>query len=343
MPAHPAIVRPRRGGFTLIELLVVIAIIAILIGLLLPAVQKVREAAARISCANNLHQLGVAVHAYHDASGFLPPSRLNKDGCVGWTVLILPFIEQGNLYQQWAAPTALSPNGINDSYYLKSPAIQQAQVPLFYCPARRGPGLLSVNHATGDVPEATKPPGGVVPYPGALGDYACSFGDNPTNNIEPSDDTTSGTGAMVRANGVQTSNKLTMTSWSSQTRFDSISDGLSNTLLIGEKHVPITKQGVSRLAPGTANEKYIGDASIWNADALENVGRSAGQYNPLALGPNDNDNTLPINVENFGSAHAGVCQFVFCDGSVHALPVSLNSRILGYLANRADGNPVPNF
>src|SRR5262249_28452034 len=162
---------------------------AILIGMLLPAVQKVREATARTACANNLKQLGLAIHTYHDASNVLPPSRLNKDGCVPWTVLILPYIEQGNLYDQWAAPTALSPNGINDAYYLKTPALQQAQVAVFSCPARRGPGL-SVNDATGDVPESSNPPGGKVPYPGATGDYACSFGDNPTNNIEPSDDTT---------------------------------------------------------------------------------------------------------------------------------------------------------
>jgi prepilin-type N-terminal cleavage/methylation domain-containing protein/prepilin-type processing-associated H-X9-DG protein len=332
-----------RRGFTLIELLVVIAIIAILIGLLLPAVQKIREAAARISCANNLKQLGLAIHTYHDANGSFPPSRLNKDGCVTWTVLILPYIEQDNLYKQWTQTTALSPNGINDSYYLKTPALQQAQVKLYYCPSRRAPGQLSVNNATGDVPESTNPPGGRVPYPGALGDYACSFGDNPTKNIEPSDDTTNGTGAIVRASGTQTSNKLTMTTWTSITRISSITDGLSNTLLIGEKHVPVSRQGVSRLFPGAANEKYIGDASIWNGDALENVGRSAGQYNPLALGPNDNDGDFGPNIENFGSWHAGVCQFVFCDGSVHALAVSLDSRILGLLANRADGLPIPNY
>src|SRR5215471_12471334 len=89
----------KRSGFTLIELLVVIAIIAMLMGLLMPAVQKAREAANRISCANNLHQLALAMHHYELDHQKLPPANLGAGA--SWAVLIMPYLEQDNLYHQW--------------------------------------------------------------------------------------------------------------------------------------------------------------------------------------------------------------------------------------------------
>jgi prepilin-type N-terminal cleavage/methylation domain-containing protein len=134
----------RPCGFTLIELLVVIAIIGILVGLLLPAVQQAREAANRAKCANNLKQVGLAMHLYHDSYNSLPPSRKATGESPTWAWLILPNLEQQNLYNQWPEgwPYPGLPPGatITQEAVAQSASIMSTQVPIYFCPSFRSPG-----------------------------------------------------------------------------------------------------------------------------------------------------------------------------------------------------------
>jgi prepilin-type N-terminal cleavage/methylation domain-containing protein len=118
----------RRHGFTLIELLVVIAIIATLIGLLLPAVQIAREAASRTKCQNNLKQIALAANLYESAHRRLPPSRLEGES-QSWAWIILPYLEQENLYRKWPTATPI--------YRLENAQALQAGIPIYFCPSRR--------------------------------------------------------------------------------------------------------------------------------------------------------------------------------------------------------------
>ncbi len=156
--------RRRRGGFTLIELLVAIAIIALLVGLLLPAIQKARESANRISCANNLKQITLAMHHYHLDNEHLPPRCVLENGAT-WAVLILPYLEQENLYRQW---------DLGQSYYDQGDVARTTAYSIYFCPSRRGRNTLPAS-LSGD--QRWFGGNNFGPnVPGALGDYAACLG-----------------------------------------------------------------------------------------------------------------------------------------------------------------------
>jgi prepilin-type N-terminal cleavage/methylation domain-containing protein len=158
--------RNHRRAFSLVELLVVISIIALLIGLILPAVQKAREAAARASCGNNLHQIMLAMQNYHLNYDQLPPRCIDLDGNgATWAVLIMPFIEQKNLFQQW---------NLSSSYYDQNETARKTVVPIYFCPSRRtystsGSSISGDNRWLGGDSYGPQVPGALIDYAACLG------------------------------------------------------------------------------------------------------------------------------------------------------------------------------
>jgi prepilin-type N-terminal cleavage/methylation domain-containing protein/prepilin-type processing-associated H-X9-DG protein len=328
----------KRPAFTLIELLVVIAIIGILIALLLPAVQKVREAANRAKCGNNLKQIGLAMHNYHDSFGALPPDRIAMNWPT-WAVIILPYIEQDNVFKLW---------DLQRRYYEQNgpPGAPGDPCPYnistYFCPSRRAVPTMPSE----PMPKPSDLVSGASPRGGGMSDYADCGGTDGSNGAlgeghgwvtSPPDQNLDSLSPLVPLGTL-------CLSYSSKTSFASITDGLSNTFLVGEKYIfPADLEG-----HGT-------DGSVFSSgNGQENTFRrfvgNNGAHPPVIrrLVPSIQDPGRDANGNQwadkaFGSAHPGVCQFVFCDGSVKAVPITISVDTLQLLGVINDGQPIPAY
>jgi prepilin-type N-terminal cleavage/methylation domain-containing protein/prepilin-type processing-associated H-X9-DG protein len=290
----------RRSGFTLIELLVVIAIIAMLIGLLLPAVQKVREAANLASCKNNLKQIGLAMHNYHDSQGTFPSGyydptpwpQVDRGPGWGWGAFLLPYLDQTNLYNQinFKLDAGDPANAVVGATFLK----------IFFCPSDQLQGTFTVTNGVSNSWQL------------AQCSYVASNGNDGVDDLT----TPPHTGAFVRAvKGY---------------RIADIMDGLSNTLFVGDRTIQLSYATWVGGPTGALNP-FLESPGNFGAEVTLLMCH-AGSTGPNTPGVFDADST--------SSPHQTGVPFLFGDGSVHFLGNGIGISTWMALATRAGGEVV---
>ncbi len=356
--------RTGRRAFTLIELLVVIAIIAILIGLLLPAVQKVREAAARMSCSNNAKQLGLGLHNYHDSYGQFPPAsqvpwgRPGGDDChmeyhgpfgPNWAVLVLPFIEQGNLFTQANVTSfpgvaftqnGTPPSGVNLSWR----AIVGTPVKTFLCPSDSNNQTPFVNSAV---------PGAANGW--ARGNYGVTAGYDDYDHVAGGVTFKSSAKQVSGANGLVSSPVM---SSNYGCKIVDISDGSSQTALVAELRAglsPIDPRGVWAMGfPGASivnggrgsynptPNNVLGGTAADGGDELED-GSTYCTLQGATLGMGCTTSGTLMTSSQSRSLHTGGVNVCLADGSVRFIKNSITELDWCRLLSKADGQIITDY